>query len=208
VNPDDDVGATVFVVDDDVSVRESLESLIRLEGWKPEVFPSARTFLERPPASSARCLILDVTLPDLSGLELQRNIAGEQPFMPIIFITGHGDIPMTVEAMKAGAVEFLTKPFDEGVILAAVRRAIDLSRQALRENAGLESLRKRYASLTKREQRVMELIVAGRLNKQAANELGISEITVKAHRGKVMRKMEADSLADLVKMDSRLRPPV
>jgi FixJ family two-component response regulator len=208
VNPDNAIAATVFVVDDDVSVRESLESLIRLEGWKPELFSSARAFLERPKANSPRCLILDVTLPDLSGLELQRSIAAEQPFMPIIFITGYGDIPMTVEAMKAGAVEFLTKPFDDRVLLAAVRRAIDLSRKALHEDAGLQSLRERYASLTKREQRVMELIVAGRLNKQAANELGISEITVKAHRGKVMRKMEADSLADLVKMDGKLSPPL
>lgn len=198
--------ATVFVVDDDVSIRESLESVIRYEGWKPELFSSARAFLARPPANTARCLILDVTLPDLNGLELQRSIAGEQPFMPIIFITGHGDIPMTVEAMRAGAIEFLTKPFDHGVLLAAVRRAIDLSRKALLEAAGVQSLRERYASLTKREKRVMELIVAGRLNKQTASELGISEITVKAHRGKLMRKMEADSLAELVKMDARLRP--
>ena len=204
---DDAAAATVYVVDDDVSVRESLESLIRLEGWRPELFASSRAFLARPPAGSARCLILDVSLPDLNGLELQRSIAGEQPFMPIIFITGHGDIPMTVEAMRAGAIEFLTKPFDNGVLLAAVRRAIDLSRKALFEDAGLQSLRERYASLTKREQRVMELIVAGRLNKQAAFDLGISEITVKAHRGKLMRKMEAASLAELVKMDARLRPP-
>jgi FixJ family two-component response regulator len=204
---DDTAGATVYVVDDDISIRESLESLIRLEGWKPELFSSARTFLARSPARSPRCLILDVSLPDLNGLELQRSIAGEQPFMPIIFITGHGNIPMTVEAMRAGAIEFFTKPFDHGVLLAAVRRAIDLSRKALLEDAGLRSLRERYASLTKREQRVMELIVAGRLNKQAASELGISEITVKAHRGKLMRKMEADSLAELVKMDARLRPP-
>jgi len=183
-----------------------LESIIRHEGWKPEVFSSARAFLKRPPAESARCLVLDVTLPDLNGLELQRSIAGDQPFMPIIFITGHGDVPMTVAAMKAGALDFLTKPFDDSVLLAAIRRAIDLSRKALREDADLQSLRERYASLTKREQNVMELIVAGRLNKQAASELGISEITVKAHRGKLMRKMEANSLADLVKMDAKLHP--
>ncbi len=206
MNPDDTVRATVFVVDDDLSVRESLESLIRLEGWRPELFPSARAFLERPPCDSARCLVLDVTLPDLNGLELQRSIAADQPFMPIIFITGHGDVPMTVEAMKAGAFDFLTKPFDGAVLLETIRRAIDLSRKALLEEADLQSLRDRYASLTKREHRIMDLIVAGRLNKQAASELGISEVTVKAHRGKVMRKMEADSLAELVKMDAKLHP--
>jgi FixJ family two-component response regulator len=198
--------ATVFVVDDDVSVRESLEALILQAGWKPEVFPSARAFLDRPPAGSARCLVLDVTLPDLNGLELQRTVAGDQPFMPIIFISGYGDVPTTVEAMKAGAVEFLTKPFDDSVLLEAIRRALELSRKALHEESGLQVLRERFASLTTREQRVMELIVEGRLNKQVASELGISEITVKAHRGKLMRKMEADSLADLVKMDAKLRP--
>jgi len=198
--------ATVFVVDDDVSVRESLEALILQAGWKPEVFPSARAFLDRPPTGSARCLVLDVTLPDLNGLELQRTVAGDQPFMPIIFISGYGDVPTTVEAMKAGAVEFLTKPFDDSVLLEAIRRALELSRKALHEESGLQVLRERFASLTTREQRVMELIVEGRLNKQVASELGISEITVKAHRGKLMRKMEADSLADLVKMDAKLRP--
>jgi FixJ family two-component response regulator len=198
--------ATVFVVDDDASIRESLELLIRQEGWIPEVFPSARAFLDRQGSDSARCLVLDVTLPDLNGLELQRSIAGDQPLMPIIFITGFGDVPMTVEAMKAGAFEFLTKPFDVDVLLEAIRRAIEVSRKALDEDAGLQSLRDRYASLTAREQDVMKLIVAGRLNKQTASELGISEITVKAHRGKLMRKMEADSLADLVKMDAKLHP--
>jgi FixJ family two-component response regulator len=199
--------ATVFVVDDDPSIRESLELLIRQQGWTPEVFPSARAFLDRPGTDAARCLVLDVTLPDLNGLELQRSIAGDQPFMPIIFITGFGDVPMTVEAMKAGAFEFLTKPFDVNVLVEAIRRAIEVSRKALHEEAGLQSLRARYASLTAREQDVMKLIVAGRLNKQTAGELGISEITVKAHRGKLMRKMEADSLADLVKMDAKLHPP-
>jgi FixJ family two-component response regulator len=207
MNHDEAVVATVFVVDDDVSIREALELLIRNEGWKPEVFPSAHAFLERPSTNSPRCLVLDVTLPDLNGLELQRSVAADQPFMPIIFITGYGDVPMTVEAMKAGAIEFLTKPFYESVLLEAIRRAIDLSRKALHEEAGLHSLRERHASPTAREQRVMELVVTGRLNKQIAGELGISEITVKAHRGNLMRKMEADSLADLVKMDAKLRPP-
>jgi FixJ family two-component response regulator len=198
--------ATVFVVDDDVSVRESLELLIGHEGWKPELFPSAQAFLDRPRSASARCLVLDVTLPDLNGLELQKSIAADQPFMPIIFLTGYGDVPMTVEAMKAGAFEFFTKPVDPDVLLDAIRRAIALSRTALNDEAELNALRARFASLTAREQGVMELIVAGRLNKQAASELGISEITVKAHRGKLMRKMEAESLADLVKMDAKLRP--
>jgi FixJ family two-component response regulator len=207
VNPDGAVKATVFVVDDDMSIRESLESLIRIEGWQPVLFSSARAFLGRSPTTTARCLVLDVTLPDLNGLELQRSIAGDQQFMPIIFITGYGDVPTTVEAMKAGAFDFLTKPFDKSVLLKTIQRAIELSDKALRENADLQTLRDRYASLTKREQRLMELVVAGRLNKQAASELGISEITVKARRGKIMRKMEADSLAELVKMDARLHPP-
>jgi FixJ family two-component response regulator len=198
--------ATVYVVDDDVSVRESLELLIGQEGWTPQLFESARSFLERDPVHSARCLVLDVTLPDLNGLEVQRSIAGDQPFMPIIFITGYGDVPMSVEAMKAGAFEFLTKPFDDAVLLEAIRRAIEISRKALHEEVGLQSLRDRHATLTAREKRVMELIVTGLLNKQVANELGISEITVKAHRGKLMRKMDADSLAALVRMDAKLRP--
>jgi FixJ family two-component response regulator len=198
-------GRTVFVVDDDISVRESLELLIRAAGFQPQTFASAREFLARPPISSPSCLILDVSLPDLNGLELQRLMADQQKQMPIIFITGHGDIPMTVRAMKAGAVEFLTKPFGDEVLLGAITNALERSRIALADGAELEALRARFASLSRREQEVMTLVVSGLLNKQVGGELGISEITVKAHRGKVMRKMKADSLADLVNIAARLR---
>jgi FixJ family two-component response regulator len=193
----------VFVVDDDVSVRESLELLIRTAGWQPETFASAQEFLSRPRPTAPCCLVLDVTLPGLSGLELQVQLA-ERTDMPIIFITGHGDVPMTVQAMKAGAVEFLTKPFNDAVLLDAIRGAIERSRVALREESEIQALRSSYASLTPREREVMALVVSGLLNKQAAGELGISEITVKAHRGQMMRKMKADSLAALVAMASRL----
>jgi FixJ family two-component response regulator len=196
----------VFVVDDDVSVRESLESLIRCEGWQPETFASAQEFLDHPRVLVPNCLVLDVSLPGLNGLDLQSLIAGERTDMPIIFITGHGDVPMTVQAMKAGAVEFLTKPFHDEVLLTAVQAALERSRVALILEAEMRVLRDRYTSLSPRERQVMVLVVSGLLNKQVAGELGISEITVKAHRGKVMQKMKADSVADLVKMAARLRP--
>src|SRR5450432_1909040 len=194
----------VFVVDDDVSVRESLELLIRCAGWQPETFASAREFLACPRAPVPNCLILDVALPDLNGLDLQKRVA-ERSEMPIIFITGYGDVPMTVRAMKAGAVEFLTKPFKDDVLLAAVREAMARSLASLDEATELRTLRYRHASLTRREQEVMALVVVGLLNKQVGFELGISEITVKAHRGKVMTKMKAASLPDLVTMAARLR---
>jgi len=194
----------VFVVDDDVSVRESLELLIRLEGWRVETFLSAREFLNHPRAIVPSCLVLDVSLPDLNGLDLQKRIAGGRSEMPIIFITGHGDIPMTVQAMKAGAVEFLTKPFKDEALLAAIRDALTRSQVALASEHEMHALRECYASLTPREREVMALVVSGLLNKQVGFELGISEITVKAHRGKVMQKMKAGSVADLVKMAERL----
>jgi len=198
-----DVTSIVFVVDDDVSVRESLELLIKAAGWQPETFASAQAFLARPRPTVPCCLVLDVTLPGLSGLELQQRLV-ERRDMPIIFITGHGDVPMSVQAMKAGAVEFLTKPFTNDVLLDAIGGAIKRSRTAVHQEAELRELRSSYASLTPREREVMALVVAGLLNKQVGGELGISEITVKAHRGQVMRKMKADSLPELVTMAARL----
>jgi FixJ family two-component response regulator len=195
----------VFVVDDDISVRESLEALIRCEGWQPETFASAREFLSHPRVLSPSCLVLDVNLPDLNGLDLQKRVASDRIDMPIIFITGYGDVPMTVQAMKAGAVEFLTKPFGDDVLLNAIRHAIERSQTALAHEAEIRSLRDCYASLSRREREVMALVVTGLLNKQVGFELGISEITVKAHRGRVMQKMKAGSLPDLVTMAAKLR---
>jgi FixJ family two-component response regulator len=195
----------VFVVDDDISVRESLELLIRCEGWEPETFASAQEFLDRPRAITPSCLILDVSLPGLSGLDLQKCIASDRKDMPIIFITGFGDVPMTVKAMKAGAIEFLTKPFDDEALLSAIRHSIDRSQTTLRREAETGTLRNNYALLTPREKEVFILVVSGLSNKQVGAELCISEITVKAHRGRVMQKMQADSLPSLVKIAGRLR---
>jgi FixJ family two-component response regulator len=194
----------VFVVDDDISVRESLELLIRFAGWQPQIFASAREFLSRPRIFVPSCLVLDVALPDLNGLDVQKRIAADRIDMPIIFITGQGDVPMAVHAMKAGAVEFLTKPYGDEVLLSAIRQAIEYSHAALRREAEIQSVRDRYVSLSGRERQVMALVVCGLLNRQVGNELGISEITVKAHRGSVMRKMNAESFADLVNMAAKL----
>jgi FixJ family two-component response regulator len=200
-----DTAPIVFVVDDDISVRESLELLISNAGWHPELFESAQEFLSRPRVFVPSCLVLDITLPGVNGLDLQKRVAGDRADMPIIFITGYGDVPITVQAMKAGAVEFLTKPFDDGALLNAIRQALERSRIALDRETDIRSLQDRYTSLSNREREVMALVVHGRLNKQVGFELGISEITVKAHRGKVMRKMKAGSLADLVRMAAELR---
>ncbi len=195
----------VFVVDDDVSVRKSLELLIDSAGWQPETFASAQEFLSCPRVPTPSCLVLDVTLPDINGLELQKRVAVDRIGMPIIFISGNGDVPMTVQAMKAGAVEFLTKPLRGDVLLTAIQHALERSSTALANEAQTRALRDCYGLLSRREREVMGLVVTGLLNKQVGGELGISEITVKAHRGQVMRKMKANSLADLVKMAARLR---
>jgi FixJ family two-component response regulator len=195
----------VFVVDDDVSVRESLELMISSAGWKPEIFASAKEFLSRPRAHAPSCLVLDVNLPDLNGLDLQMRVADDRIDMPIIFITGYGDVPMTVRAMKAGAIEFLTKPFSDDALVGAIRYAIERSRMILGHEAEIRMLSDRYETLSRREREVMALVVTGLLNKQVAFDLGISEITVKAHRGRVMHKMQAGSLVDLASMATKLR---
>jgi len=201
------VTPVVFIVDDDVSVRESLELLVRNENWKPETFASAQEFLNHPRTLVPSCLVLDLSLPGLNGLELQKQLAVEPIDTPIIFITGYGDVPKSVQAMKAGALEFLTKPLDYNALVSAIGKALERSRLALAQDAEMQELRARYSSLTSRERQVMALVVSGLLNKQAGGELGISEITVKAHRRQVMQKMKADSLATLVKLAGKLGVP-
>lgn len=194
----------VFVVDDDVSVRESLEALIRHEGWRTEIFESAHEFLDHRRAPVPCCLVLDVNLPDLNGLDLQERLLRDGANMPIIFLTGYGDVPMSVRAMKAGAAEFLTKPFDDNVLLDAIRGAIRRSEMAMARETEMQARRERFDALSKREREVMTLVVKGLLNKQVGGELGISEITVKAHRGHVMEKMKAKSFAELVTIAASL----
>lgn len=195
----------VFVVDDDISMRESLELLFLSAGWQVATFGSAHDFLRQPRVVAPSCLVLDVALPDINGLELQKRLMIDRADLPIIIVTGYGDVPMAVEAMKSGALEFFMKPFRSTAILDAVGRALERSRELLTEAAELRSLEARHALLTRREREVMTLIAAGRMNKQAAVALGISEITVKAHRGRVMRRMQAGSLAELVMMAERLQ---
>jgi FixJ family two-component response regulator len=202
-----DAAPTVFIVDDDVSVRESLEMLVSDAGWRSETFSSAEAFLVRPRFRGPSCLVLDVGLPHLNGLELQKRVSAERKDMPIIFITGYGSVPMTVEAMKGGAVEFLTKPFSDEALLSAIGDAIGRSLSAFDQETETQGLRDRFASLTAREREVMGLVASGRSNKRVGRELGISEITVKAHRGRVMRKMKATSLANLVTMAAQLGIP-
>jgi len=196
--------ALIAIVDDDPSVRRGLQRLIRSAGWKAETFASAQEFLARPPADAPSCLVLDLQLPGLSGLHLQQRMAELGLDIPIVFLTGHGDIPASVQAMKAGAIEFLTKPVDEQNLLNAIREAIECDRSNRQQRAEIRELQRRYESLTGREQEVMQRVISGVLNKQIAGELSITEDTVKFHRGHVMRKMCADSLADLVRMAENL----
>jgi len=203
-NPGPESDAVIAIVDDDPSVRKGLERLIRSAGWKAETFASAQEFLARPRAEAPSCLVLDLQLPGLSGLDLQKRLAEVELEIPIVFLTGHGSIPASVQAMKAGAIEFLTKPVDEQDLLKAIQEAIERDRRQRQQHAEMRELRDRYESLTAREQEVMQQVISGLLNKQIAAELNITEDTVKFHRGHIMRKMRADSLADLVRMAENL----